>query len=299
MNGDTGSAKFTQLKSYLDAFLGGDTVCVFTHGVTGKPLIYQTFIWLFIFFLNFIYKGSGKSSTMFGVKDDLGILQSSAVYILKHGEISVSVIEFTDKEVFDLSSGSKIHMDPNKLHPTTEVVYSSSEFGTLIQQATDLRLQKCTNQNQTSSRSHLIIVIKLKKGAQGEIIFADLAGFENANGKENIDETKYINSTLTDINTMLLNLSRGNVVNSNKYSLTRFLKPYLKPENKTIMLYHVTKSSLKTSLELVKDFVASTVLKPKERAPSSDKVKRGAVVNKSDPKAIKKLKLQSGRFHIR
>lgn len=48
-NGDTADAKFSGLKSYVDAFIEGETVCVFTHGVTGESLIYlKEIIWLFI-----------------------------------------------------------------------------------------------------------------------------------------------------------------------------------------------------------------------------------------------------------
>lgn len=45
---------------------------------------------------------------MFGLQDDIGILRSSGVHILKHGAISVSVVECTESVSYDLTCGIKI-----------------------------------------------------------------------------------------------------------------------------------------------------------------------------------------------
>lgn len=51
-NGDTADNKFSSLKSYVDAFIDGETVCVLTHGVTGELFIYfKGIIWSFVIFL--------------------------------------------------------------------------------------------------------------------------------------------------------------------------------------------------------------------------------------------------------
>lgn len=249
-------------------------------------------------FLNLISKGSGKSSTMFGLNGELGILSSSANHILKHGAISVSVVEFTDQETYDLSSGIKVQMDGKNLSPITEIIYTASEFNLFVQQAAELRLQKSTNQNLTSSRSHLIFIMKLQHAPQGEMVFVDLAGFESGSGKENIRQTKYINSTLTDINMILINFSRGCVANFTANTLTMFLKPYLQPRNKTLMLYHVTKSSIKMGLELVKDFVPSTLVR--KRSIASTSVARTVGKNNaSKPNIVQRKVLQTPRYNIR
>lgn len=237
---------------------------------------------------------------MFGLNGELGILSFSANHILKREPISVSVIEFTDQETSDLTSGIKMKMDGKKLSPTTETIFTPGEFDEFVRQATELRVQSPTNQNLTSSRSHLIFVIKLQRASQGELVFVDLAGFESGSGKENMVQTKYINSTLTDINTILRNLSRSCVVNFTGNILTMFLKPYLQPCNKTIMLYHVTKSSIKMGLELVKDFVPSTLNK-KRPNPSTSVPRKFGKINASKPNSVptKESKLKTPLYYIR
>lgn len=193
---------------------------------------------------------------MFGFKNDVGILRSSANAILKHGAICVSVVEFAYENTYDLTNGEKNSIrEPN---PKSITINTEDEFDTLVQQAMKLRSQKPTNQNPTSSRSHLMFIMTFLENKRGEIVFADLAGCETANGKENIGETKHINSTTSDINNILMHLSRGEVANFNGNTMTKFLKPYLQPPNKSLMLYHVTEQSIRKGLELIKDFTPST-----------------------------------------
>lgn len=195
---------------------------------------------------------------MFGFEDDVGILRSSANTILKHGAICVSVVEFTYENTYDLTNGEKVSLLGNPLNPKSKTINTENEFDILVQRATKLRSQKPTNQNPTSSRSHLMFIMTFLQNSAGKIVFADLAGFETASGKENIGETKHINSTTSDINNILMNLSRGEVANFNGNPMTKFLKPYLQPPSKTLMLYHVTGKSIRKGLELIKDFTPST-----------------------------------------
>lgn len=197
---------------------------------------------------------------MFGFGINTGILRQSVAQILVDGSIQVSAIELIGPDVFDVISGIKVPIQ--KLDkPSDEMITTTDEFDLLVQQVIAIRAQKATNQNITSSRSHLIFVIKLRENT---IVFADLAGFESPKGKENIDETKFINVTLYELNQVLLGISRGGHLNHSANSLTKFLQPYLQAKSQTLMLYHVLKNSVHKDLEYIKDVVAS------QRAPKRD-----------------------------
>lgn len=114
----------------------------------------------YLCFSHLISLGSGKSSTMFGFNDDIGILRSSAIRILKHGTIFVTAVEFTNEESYDLASGIKVPMGKKFPNPIPETINTADEFDTLVLQAIKLRSQKSTNQNPTSSRSHLMFIMK-------------------------------------------------------------------------------------------------------------------------------------------
>lgn len=112
--------KFSNLKSFLDAFLGGETVCIFNHGTTG----------------------SGKTYTMFGTNNsDVGILQRSAAYILNKTNIYVSATEYNSKNMIDL--GDPDHTVINeKTAPKTLLVSSMDEINVFIAKVCKARCQK-------------------------------------------------------------------------------------------------------------------------------------------------------------
>lgn len=203
---------------------------------------------------------------MFGVKDDagvdveVGILQLAAAHILTLKKLNVTVIELTDKNKYDLVDGVKIELTNQQ--PKVKIIQTFEEFKLLVQKITSIRAQKPTNQNHTSSRSHLIFILTVQD-KDAPIVFADLAGFESAKDKENMHETKYINSTLSQLNQVMLNISRNQIADYGANELTKFLKPYLKKSTLTLMLYHLSKDSVQTGLEYVKDVVPSR--KPEKR----------------------------------
>lgn len=192
---------------------------------------------------------------MFGIENELGVLGLSVEHILRSNAINISTIEFIDKHTFDLVDGKKTLLE-KRVNPKIRKIQTANEFHLLIKTVTSIRVQKATNQNSTSSRSHLVFMISIE-GKSGCMIFADLAGFENGQGKENIRETQFINSSLNEINQLLLKVRRDQVVSNGSYPLTNFLNPYLKKSAKTIMLYHVLNGSVKKGLENIKDIVPS------------------------------------------
>lgn len=92
--------------------------------------------------------------------------------------------------------------------------------------------------------------------AKDPIIFVDLAGFESAKGKENVKESQFINRSLFELNQVLLSISQKCIPNFNANPLTLFLKPFLNSNSQTLMLYHVSKNSIKVGFEYIKDVVS-------------------------------------------
>lgn len=140
----------------------------------------------FIFPFDFIFNvmndlilGSGKSFTMFGTKNAYGILNRSIELILnKSAPINVSVVEMIGINMYDLCDKTK------KLDKTKPKIISMGEiqdFNALVAKVQRSRAQKETDQNLTSSRSHLMFYFSNNQG--GKMAFVDLACWENPKNK--------------------------------------------------------------------------------------------------------------------
>lgn len=191
---------------------------------------------------------------MFGYENAKGILCWSVENILGRSPLHVSCLEITDVNTFDLSKGTKTQL--NGL-PTAKKIKSINEFNTFLDKVLAMRTQKPTNQNSTSSRSHLIFSMTMEGKTKNPIVFVDLAGFESPNGKENIHETQFINKSLFTLNQLFVNISQHKVSNWTANALTKFLKPILNENCHVQMLYHVRNGSIKSGLEYIKDVVSS------------------------------------------
>lgn len=114
----------------------------------------------------------------------------------------------------------------------------------LIKYATKNRITHNTNMNHTSSRSHAILRILFEKRTyndakstktnysttKGLLTFVDLAGSEKSkltNDGIRKEESKYINSSIYHLGTVVYNLANQNHVNFRETSLTRILKDCL------------------------------------------------------------------------
>lgn len=193
---------------------------------------------------------------MFGIDEDIGLLRRSAAYILKTKLICISAVELVADDRFDLMSSDETVIK-NDDEPSNILVRNDEEFDSIVSKIKSRRKEKSTDQNKTSSRSHLCIVMKLEGDDKNKMVFVDLAGFEKPKGKENTEETRYINESLFKLNNVLLNVSRNQIADFKSTELTKFLKPYLKASSRTLMFYHVPNHSAKKGLEYIKDIFAS------------------------------------------
>lgn len=193
---------------------------------------------------------------MFGNQISAGLLAKSIGYILANYSINVSVTELIGQEYYDLTSGKKVFMKEYCSKPA--VFDSVVEFNKFVTKMVSIRMQKPTNQNRTSSRSHLMFKFGIEGGiSRGNMAFFDLAGWESPNDKPDIEETKFINSTLTELNGILANIAKNKILFF-KSKLSKLFKPYLcTTDSKIIMFYHISNATAKKGIENIKDIVAS------------------------------------------
>lgn len=224
--------KFNDVKYILDSFLAGGTSLVLNHGCTG----------------------SGKTLTMFG-SNEPGLLQRSGEYILQQTKFFASAVEVNERGCFELYGNQSLLKENHQ--PTRTILESTMDLRVFIDKVNTNRTQKPTNQNATSSRSHLIITLSLENG--NAMAFVDLAGFESSNNKDNAAESIFINKTLTELTSYLISLTRGTVyVPPKSNQIVKILKPFFTPKCKTVMMYHVKDDGMKKGLELIKDIVSSS-----------------------------------------
>lgn len=86
----------------------------------------------------------------------------------------------------------------------------------------------------------------------------DLTGFERPKGKENASESLFINSSLSHLNNVLINIARNQVVNYKLCALTKMLQPHLSASSRMLMFYHLASHSVRKGLEYIKDVTASS-----------------------------------------
>lgn len=89
-----------------------------------------------------------------------------------------------------------------------------------------------------------------------------MAGNESLIGKENMQETCFINKSVTQLNTILSFKAKNQPPPYRDNDFTMFLKPYLL-KNKVIIFYHFLKDNLPKNLMVIEDCVQKK--KPKTK----------------------------------
>lgn len=231
--GSEANEKFHDVKPLLDAFVAGGIACVLNHGITG----------------------SGKTFTMFGSNISTGLLHRSGEYVLNTTKFKVSAFQVIGTTCSDLTNKRAITNE--NIQPEESIICSVDDFKRFVDRINANRTQKETTQNSQSSRSHLFVILSLEN-CDSKMAFVDLAGFESLDGND-MAESKFINTTLSELNTFLINITQNKVnriPSFNKMLIS--LKPFIAPPAQAIILYHVRNGSLKKGLEYIKDIVSST-----------------------------------------
>jgi Kinesin motor domain len=245
-----------EVAPFAVSVVDGYNVCIFAYGITG----------------------SGKTHTMQGVTGDPGIYETSFGQIFKliaerevietsgtgwsYPRIAIAVIEVYNDEIFDLQSKSQeklqLRQNPNGTGfqvpgLVNQPVSSVDEVMEYLRKASKSRAVSSHDMNENSSRSHLIVQLKLdiiapnKKPLSSALTLVDLAGCErlsktNASGniaKEGIAINKSL-SALGDVISARANKA-GHVPYRNSI-LTSLMQETLSGDSKTLMLLQVNPS---------------------------------------------------------
>lgn len=133
--------------------------------------------------------------------EENGIIYSAIRYLSDKIIMCAAFIEYYDGKWYDLSILNGKHLGkPNQC--TNLQLNSMEDLSSIIKIGLSNRKTAKTNQNNHSSRSHALLVISSPRHT-GQIVFVDMAGNECADGKENINETCFINKSISQLNKVL------------------------------------------------------------------------------------------------
>jgi hypothetical protein len=196
-------------------------VCVFCYGQTG----------------------SGKSHTMLGTVDEPGIISMSidsvfaALDRISHREIEIEIFEIYLDQIFSILG---------RCH-----VASRDEIMELYNDAITGRATASTAINETSSRSHFVLILSVfdpETSVESEIFFVDLAGSErtkitNAQG-DRLMEANSINKSLSTLGLVLNGLlQNAQFIPFRDSRLTKVLAPVFtrtSPPSRVLMIANLS-----------------------------------------------------------
>ncbi|KAI5921711.1 P-loop containing nucleoside triphosphate hydrolase protein [Camillea tinctor] len=241
----TNADVFGEVKDFVETAMTGKAACVFSYGQTGSGKTYTL-----------AHKGQDSSNNGM-IHQTIAMMFNAAA--LEEGiaeySVEVSVIEIYLDNVYDLlqepAEGQKvaIRLDQAEFVP----INSAAEADTLLDNATKIRTTSSTNYNSDSSRSHLILTFKIRRGAltgtqkgqitMGRLNLIDLAGSERSAsqklGGQQLQEGIAINQSLSSLNRAITALGKGTQI-SYDTALIRALRPALSQGCRTLMLVMVS-----------------------------------------------------------
>ncbi|XP_036168354.1 kinesin-like protein KIF19 [Myotis myotis] len=227
--------------------------------------------------------GAGKTHTMLGMDAEPGIYLQTLADLFRAIErtrdsvdssVSMSYLEIYNEVIRDLlnpSSGLlELREDARgsiQIAGITEVSTSNAqEIMQLLTRGNRQRTQEPTAANRTSSRSHAVLQVSVRRQGRGHhlaegvrvgrLFLVDLAGSERASQTRNrgkrMQEGAHINRSLLALGNCINALSergggRTQYVNFRDSKLTRLLKDALGGNSQTVMIAHISPAS--TSFE--------------------------------------------------
>lgn len=208
-----------------------------------------------------LFQGSGKTFTMCGPNGDPGIIPRTIEYIYAHSlstetswshEFQLSMIEIYNSELYDLLEPSRKPKIAGDIIEgmAKKAMRDEQDMFQLWSKGIQNRRTASTVGNARSSRSHSLTILHFtsKNGQHNEnrnatVTLVDLAGSESPIDSQNMEETKFINSSLSALKGVLENLKKKMPVVDFKQSiLTKVLKPSLTGNSKAMLITNLTTS---------------------------------------------------------
>ncbi|GJQ13818.1 hypothetical protein GpartN1_g5609.t1 [Galdieria partita] len=256
---------YEETSSLITSVMDGYNVCLFAYGQTG----------------------SGKTYTMNGDEANRGVNYRAIEELIKirneraeeiQYEIEMSLVEIYNEQLHDLIAGSdessqSIHSSSSKgsntwnsqkleikLGPqgpyipdlTWIPVISVEQIWQVMEQASNYRSQGKTTMNDRSSRSHLVISLRIQgrnlineTKMTGKLHLVDLAGSERISRSEatgdRLKEAQHINKSLSCLGDVFMNLlSKNSHIPYRNSKLTFLLQDSLGGDSKTLMFVNVS-----------------------------------------------------------
>ena len=175
------------------------------------------------------YSGSGKTYTLFGDNHN-GLFNYIIEYLQNEKyDIKALIYEIYNNEIYILDKDNKKIKNNDNIYKVENYININNE--TINDSICNFRCTDINNVHDKSSRSHLIIELKIYKNdiLINKISFFDLCGNEKYSDKSNkkiLDETIYINKSLFNVYEYIKAIQKGKKYNANKCMLTNALKNY-------------------------------------------------------------------------
>ncbi|KAK7206158.1 P-loop containing nucleoside triphosphate hydrolase protein [Myxozyma melibiosi] len=263
-------------KEFLDHSFNGYHTCILAYGQTG----------------------SGKSYTMIGSDNEPGIIPQTCYDLFDRVKqmttsttsftVKVTFFEIYNENVYDLLTSRSLKGQPTPLKVrespvdgpyvkdlSSHSVHNFEEVENLLRKGNELRATASTNMNDSSSRSHAVFTLSLKKIVSDPILdetteemnarirFVDLAGSERANSTgasgSRLREGSNINKSLTTLGRVINILSESALSSKKKElvpyrdsTLTWLLKDSLGGNSKTAMIACVSPCDYEETLSTLR-----------------------------------------------
>merc|ERR1712217_83471 len=247
---------FTDCKDLVQSAVDGYNVTMFAYGQTG----------------------AGKTFTMYGTP---GIDEGTAPRTIKeifrviedgksrfNYTVMASMLELYKNDLVDLlskgnptASKSKLNVRQEKSgmvvveHLTEEVCQNADELSALLERGNAQRTVAATAMNSESSRSHLVLMIKIvsvnketKEQLRGKILICDLAGSERLKKSQVTEEMQKeaieINKSLTALGDVIEGLTKNQkTIPYRNHKLTQLMQDSLGGTAKTLMFVNCSPAS--------------------------------------------------------
>jgi hypothetical protein len=246
---------FNDCKDLVQSAVDGYNVTIFAYGQTG----------------------AGKTFTMYGVKGQEGVAPRTIheLYrVMDEGKsrftytVMGSMLELYRNDLVDLLSKGSAAASKGKLNVKTdkagavvvenlteEACDSPEDLSALLERGNEQRTVAATEMNSESSRSHLVLMIKVvsvnketKEQLRGKILIVDLAGSERlkksgvtADGEKEAIE---INKSLTALGDVIEGLTKKQkVIPYRNHKLTQLMQDSLGGTAKTLMFVNCSPAS--------------------------------------------------------
>ncbi|PVF93472.1 P-loop containing nucleoside triphosphate hydrolase protein [Serendipita vermifera] len=231
----------TEVIPLLDDVYNGNIIAIICYGATS----------------------AGKSTTMFGNGQTVGIIYEAVAYLLQHPErlssdfiYQLQFMEVYCDDCYDLlaTKGRQQRLTIRETKEERVTILglgvhefsSLEEFKRLTDSAVKARRKAPTVANDRSSRSHAIFKLSIHDAASGHlkgiIEFVDLAGSERPEHvpKSQKQESSSINKSLSALSGVITSLNEGSKhIPYRNNTLTRVLKNALAGKSQTLLVCHL------------------------------------------------------------